>query len=588
MKQTHCKTILIVEDDLLFQRFLQNLLREKYEISIAESAEMALNKLTTSAPDLILLDITLPGIDGIEMLRKIKVSWPDIPVIMLTAIDRTSRVVEAIKLGAFHYLTKPLQVDELLVTLERALESSEIQRNLEQHLHLKLTTDKGIIHPLAYYDDITGLPNRILFSNRLALALADAHVSGEMLAVILLNLDRFKRINDTLGYLVGDQLLRSIVDRLRDVVRKSDTIARIGGDEFALFLQHVRYEEDAARIARKILEAFKPAFQLNDYEFYITPNIGIALYPKDGENAETLLRNASLALYRIKGQGRDNYQFYTSTLNTKAFERLVLENSLRRALERGEFAVYYQPQINLATRQVIGMEALIRWQHPDLGLIAPTKFIPLAEEIGLIGPLSEWVLWTACAQNKAWQDAGFPPLRIAVNLSARLFGQQDLMGIVKRVLEETGLNPNYLDLELTESIVMENAEGTIQTLYELKEMGVHISVDDFGTGYSSLSYLKRFPIDILKIDKSFVQDITTDPNNAAIAELIISMAHTLNLNVIAEGVETEEQLTFLQSHRCNEAQGYLFSKPLSAKELEVLLQEQKDLLKTKSALLKDC
>ncbi len=394
---------------------------------------------------------------------------------------------------------------------------------------------------------------------------------------MLIDLDRFKVINDTLGHAIGDRLLQEVAQRLTGCLREGDTVARLGGDEFMLLLPGVEHTKSTIKIVQKILETFKSPFYFNDHELHITTSIGIALYPDDGEDAQTLLKNADTALHRAKEQGRNNYQFYTSTMNATALERLSLEGKLRHALEREEFVVYYQPQVSLSTGQIVGMEALVRWRHPDLGLIPPMKFIPLAEETGLIIPLGFWVLRTACAQNKAWQKAGYPPLRVAVNLSTRLFKQQTFIQVVAQTLHETGLDPDYLELELTEGIIMENIETTITTLKELKKMGVHISVDDFGTGYSSLAYLKRFPIDTLKIDRSFVLDITTDPDDAMIAMLIINVAHHLKLRVIAEGVETKEQLAFLRSHGCDEIQGYLFSRPLPAEEFVRLLQERRTL-----------
>lgn len=433
------------------------------------------------------------------------------------------------------------------------------------------------IRHLAYYDALTDLPNRLLFNDRLTLALAHAHRNQQQLAVMLIDLDRFKVINDTLGHAIGDRLLQGVAQRLTGCLREGDTVARLGGDEFMLLLPGVEHTKGTIKIVQKILEAFKPSFNFNNQELHITPSIGIALYPDDGEDAQTLLKNADTALHRAKEQGRNNYQFYTSTMNATALERLNLESKLRYALERKEFVVYYQPQVSLKTGQIVGIEALVRWQHPDLGLIPPLKFIPLAEETGLSVPLGLWVLRTACAQNKAWQEAGYPPLKVAVNLSTRLFKQQNLIQQVAQVLQETGFDPDYLELELTEGIIMENIETAITTLKELKKMGVHLAVDDFGTGYSSLAYLKQFPIDTLKIDRSFVLDITTDPDDAMIALLIINMAHNLKLKVIAEGVETKEQLTFLRSYNCDEIQGYLFSRPVPAEELVKLLQERKTL-----------
>ncbi|HWP46038.1 MAG TPA: EAL domain-containing protein [Candidatus Limnocylindrales bacterium] len=425
-----------------------------------------------------------------------------------------------------------------------------------------------------YHDPLTGLPNRMLFEDRLTLELAHARRDKQGLAVMFLDLDHFKLINDTLGHSVGDQLLQNVAHRLRDALRGTDTVARMGGDEFALLLTRVTHAENVARVTQKILHALKPPFNFGGYDFHITASIGITLYPSDGEDTQTLLKNADTALYRAKEQGRNVYQFYTPAMNAKTLERLTLETNLRRALERKEFVIYYQPRVKINTKRIIGMEALVRWQHPELGLISPVKFIPLAEETGLIIPLGEWVLRTACEQTKAWQEAGFPPLRVGVNLSARQFQQPNLVERVAQVLKETGLHPHYLELEITESAAMQNAEYTLPVLYHLKEMGIHISIDDFGTGYSSLSYLKKFPFHTLKLDQSFIRDLTTDPNDAMIAKVVITLAHGLKLEVVAEGVETQEQLNFLKQLQGDEVQGYLFSKPLPAEEFEELLRQE--------------
>lgn len=431
---------------------------------------------------------------------------------------------------------------------------------------------KQMIHQ-AYHDPLTGLPNRILFNDRLSLALAQAHRNKEMLAVLFLDLDYFKLVNDTLGHAVGDKVLKEVTGKISACLRESDTVARLGGDEFTILLPRICNEEDAARVARKINQAFQQPWVFDEKEFYITVSIGIALYPNDGEDAETLLRHADTAMYRAKDQGRNGYQLYTAAMNDKIMERLTLENSLRQAIKRNEFTVFYQPQVNIGTGQITGLEALIRWQHPERGIVSPAEFIPLAEETGLIVPIGEWVLKTACMQNKTWQEAGLQPVRVTVNLSARQFQQQNLVGIITQVLEETGLDSRWLELEITESALMQDLDFTIGLLYDLREMGVRISVDDFGTGYSSLNYLKRFPINALKIDRAFVRDITTNPEDAAIVSAIIVLAQNLNLELVAEGVETEEQLTFLKCRRCSEMQGYLFSKPRPAHEIEEVLKK---------------
>ncbi len=429
------------------------------------------------------------------------------------------------------------------------------------------------IKHMAYHDSLTDLPNRALFEDRLTVALAQVRRKRRMAAVMFLDLDRFKVVNDTVGHALGDRLLQSVAERLTGLVRDGDTVARVGGDEFTLLLQEVGRAEEVAEVAERVLDALRQPWVLNGHEFRITTSIGIAMFPNDGEDVDSLLSNADTAMYRAKDQGRDNYKLYTPAMNARIVERLALENSLRHGLERGEFLVYYQPQVDIASGKIVGMEALVRWQHPERGLVFPAEFIPVAEETGLIVPLGAWVLRTACAQNKAWQAAGFPPMRVAVNLSARQFQQRDLIEVVDEVLKETGLEARWLQLEITEGMAMQDVESNIAVLRELREMGVQIAIDDFGTGHSSLSYLSRLPIDVIKIDQSFVQDLTTDPNGAAIARSIIVMAHNLKLRVIAEGVETEEQLAFLKKRRCDEMQGYLFSKPAPAEAFEEMLRQ---------------
>jgi diguanylate cyclase (GGDEF)-like protein/PAS domain S-box-containing protein len=441
------------------------------------------------------------------------------------------------------------------------------------HDNTKRKQAEETIKHLAYHDALTGLANRTLFQDRLTVALAQARRKKQTAAVMFLDLDRFKAVNDTVGHALGDHLLQGVAERLTGLVRDGDTVARVGGDEFALLLQEVERAEEVAEVAERVLDALRQPWVLNGQEFRITTSIGIAMFPNDGEDADSLLRNADTAMYRAKEQGRDNFQLYTPDMNARIAERLALENSLRHGLERGELLVYYQPQVDIASGKIVGMEALVRWQHPERGLVFPAEFIPVAEETGLIVPLGEWVLRTACAQNKAWQAAGFPPMRVAVNLSARQFQQRDLIEVVDEVLTETGLEARWLQLEITEGVAMQDVESNIAVLRELREMGVQIAIDDFGTGHSSLSYLSRLPIDVVKIDQSFIQDLTTDPNDAAIARSIIVMAHNLKLRVIAEGVETEEQLAFLKKRRCDEMQGYLFSKPAPAEAFEEMLRQ---------------
>ncbi len=428
----------------------------------------------------------------------------------------------------------------------------------------------------ASHDILTNLPNRVLFNERLSETLIQAHQDGSKLAVCFLDLDRFKTINDTLGHAIGDQLLQSVAQRLTKCLRSHDTIARWGGDEFTLLLTEISDAKDVAHIQEQVLAAFKTGFDIENHRLHISVSIGIALYPMHGEDTETLIKHADAALYRVKLQGRNNYQFYHSAINLHASELLILENSLHYALERQEFKIYYQPQVNISTGEISKMEALLRWQHPELGLIPPEKFIPLTEETGLIVPIGEWVLRSACAQNKAWQETlGLPFISVAVNLSARQFQQPNLVNIVMQILSETKLKPQYLELEITESIAMQNVALTKIILRELYNMGVSISIDDFGTGYCSLSYLKHFPIHSLKIDRSFVQDMATDTNDAAITTAIVALAHGLNLTVVAEGVETEEQRNLLRIIECELMQGHLFSHPVSVEDATRLMRKCK-------------
>jgi diguanylate cyclase (GGDEF)-like protein/PAS domain S-box-containing protein len=424
------------------------------------------------------------------------------------------------------------------------------------------------IHFMAHYDALTNLPNRVLLHDRLLQALMTAPRRKTKVAILFLDLDRFKNINDTLGHSVGDLLLQSVAERLKSCVRSSDTVARLGGDEFIVVLPDLFDEDHAATVAQKIIDSISNYFPIRDIELHTSTSIGISLFPDDGVANEELIANADVAMYRAKENGRNNYQFFTPTMNNSSYERLTMENKLRRALERHEFVLYYQPQVNLQTGRVIGCEALVRWQHPEMGLVSPGVFIPIIEESGLIVPIGEWILREACRQNMAWQKEGLAPMSVAVNLSAVQFHQKNLTDMVAKVLDSSGLSPKWLELEITESGIMQNSEASVNKLHSLKQMGLKLSIDDFGTGYSSLSYLKRFPLDKLKIDQSFVRDITSNPDDAAIAGAIIGMAKSLKLRVIAEGVETREQINFLQNNGCFEIQGYYFSKPLPAEAFQ--------------------
>ncbi|MCP5197731.1 MAG: EAL domain-containing protein [Gammaproteobacteria bacterium] len=424
----------------------------------------------------------------------------------------------------------------------------------------------------ATHDALTQLPNRHLLQDRLKRAIARARRGGQSFAVLCVDLDHFKKVNDGLGYVPGDTLLRAAATRLLACGRGEDTVARLGDDEFVVVLENLHQEDQAAIFARKILQALAPCFEIDSHECFVTASIGISLFPKDGGDVETLLKNADIAMHRAKDNGRDVVQFYSQDMHIRALERLTLEQSLRYALERRELEVHYQPQMDLQHGCIIGVEALLRWRHAQRGLVSPLDFIPLAEETGLIEVIGEWVLRTACKQAKAWQLEGLAPLRMAVNLSPRQFSRPGMVSMIDRALRDAGLEPRHLDLEITEGLLMKDIEGSIATLQALKRMGVHLSIDDFGTGYSSLSYLKRFPIDQLKIDKSFVNDVITDQDDTAIALAVIALAHSLRLKVIAEGVENSAQLAFLQEHRCDEIQGYYLSRPGPAGQIRALLR----------------
>jgi diguanylate cyclase (GGDEF)-like protein/PAS domain S-box-containing protein len=433
------------------------------------------------------------------------------------------------------------------------------------------------IQKLAYYDTLTGLPNRTLFLDRLSQGLAQGRREERKVGVLFLDLDRFKAINDTLGHVAGDMLLKYVAKRLQGCVRQSDTVARLGGDEFVVILPGVHTEADLTAFSKKILDTLSRPVRLGEKKFFTTASIGISVFPDDAENVDALIRNADIAMYAAKDRGKNTYQFFSAEMNAKVVEKLGMETRLRLALKHNELTLVYQPQIDLLRGRMTGLEVLLRWRHPEAGLIAPGSFIRVAEETGLIVPIGEWVLETACQQAKMWQDAGFPRIRVGVNISSRQFEQPDFIDMVDRVLQQTGFDPTCLELELTESIVMENVPDTIMTLTDLKVRGIHLAIDDFGTGYSSLSYLKHFPFDRVKIAQEFVRDISIDPDDAAIVEAITGMAHSLGLEVIAEGVERREQMEFLRDRRCNDMQGFYFAKPMPAEEFAIFFRHDSQL-----------
>lgn len=549
--------VLLIEDSRKDARVIRGVLEDsvlhQFHIEHVWTLAEALIALDGESYDVMLLDLTLPDAKGIEGVNRLIEFKSDIPIVVMSSSDDEQSAVDALKSGAQDYLVKsPADTKVMVRSLRYAIE----RKRTEQH-----------IHRLANYDRLTQLPNRDLCQDRLRQAIAQAARQNTLVALLFFDLDRFKVINETLGHGHGDKLLQHVAQRMRSSLRESDTVGRLGGDEFMVILTGLTDTSDAARVAQNILNTLVRPITLDNHEVFVTTSIGISLYPNDAKDVESLTKNADAAMYRAKEQGRNHYQFYTLDMNARAMERLNLENDLRHALERDEFLLHYQPQFDLSSQQIVGFEALLRWDHPDQGFISPVDFIPIAEETGLIMPIGEWVLNAACQQAKQWQDQGFNNANIAVNLSNRQFAQENVLETVTKALDRCGLDPAHLELEITESCIMENPEEAIVVLRQLNDMGVRISIDDFGTGYSSLSYLKRFPLDTLKIDRSFVNDITEDPDSAVIVEAILAMAHSLRLNVVAEGVETREQMAFLEAHDCDIIQGYLLSKPLPAADV---------------------
>jgi diguanylate cyclase (GGDEF)-like protein len=574
MSVTDKPAILIIDDDEQVRNLLKEVLSDGNDCALAGSAEDALALLNTKSFNLVISDINMGGISGLELVPRVLEQAPDTVVVMISGLHTIGCAIESMRAGAFDYITKPLDIRQVHAAVRRALEHHELlreKRRYENHLEDLVRERTAEVEHLAYYDRLTDLPNRVLFADRCTQALAIAQRNQHQVGVLLVSLDRFKKINDTLGHDAGDVVLTEAAARLRNCVGEADTAARSDGDEFALLLTQVGEGGDLADISLSIAEAFKPPFQLGRQEVYVTVSIGIGVFPLNGEDHSTILRNAGAALYRAKKLGGNNCQFYASDMNAQALKRLALETSMRRAIENEEFITYYQPLVNLATGEVVGSEALVRWRHPEFGVLPPAKFIGLAEDTGMIVDIGDFVMHTACAQTRAWQDRGYGRLRIAVNVSARHFRQAKFLDRVVQTLRETRLDPVCLELELTETSIMENPESAAELLTEIRNLGARVAIDDFGTGYSSLSYLKRLPIDSVKLDRSFVKGATSHPDDAALVMAIITLAHNLGLKVIAEGVETDEQLNFLRLLRCDEAQGYLFSKPVPADVFESAL-----------------
>ncbi len=548
--------ILLVEDDVSDSRLLKELLNEafpgKHIVTVACSLKKAEKYFEEFSFDIVITDINIPDISGLDVIPRIQAINSKIPIVVLSGETNEKLALKIIQMGAQDYLVKG-QGDGFLIS--RVIDYSiERKKDFEELSHL------------ANYDSLTGLANRSLFRERLDRALIRADRGNTLVALFVIDLDRFKNVNDTLGHDAGDSLLVEVANRLKKCTRQGDTISRLGGDEFTIIMEDLKNIDDAQMVADKVLELMKKSFELNGIELFISPSVGITIYPVDDTDSSNLFINADSAMYQAKNSGRNCYRFYTADMNSHLVEQMNLEVKLRRAIERKEFVLYYQPKFGIHDHELIGAEALIRWIDPIEGMIPPAKFIPLAEETGLIAPITDWVLQEACRQNSIWQQQGYKHIRMAVNLSPIQFNQENIARRIFNQIICTDLAPKYVELEITEGALVEDVDKSNEILNELKKWGIHISIDDFGTGYSSLSYLKKFPLDTLKIDQSFVRDIMQDSDDAAIVSAIIAMAKSLRFNVIAEGVETTQQLDYLAEHGCHEVQGYLTGRPVPANE----------------------
>jgi len=559
---TERQRVLLIEDNPGDVRLIREMLSEGedglFELECVGRLSQGLEYLSTRPAGVVLLDLSLPDSYGFDTFLRVYAHSPKVPIIVLTGHDDQKVALSAVKTGAQDYLVKgKLDRELLLRSMQYSIERKRYQEQLEYQ---------------ANYDALTGLPNRNLLHDRLRQSVY-AQRFVRSIGVVFLDIDHFKFVNDSLGHNTGDKLLQKVAERLLAAVRDGDTVARLGGDEFILILNDQTGQEVIYRAMQRIIGKVAEPIEIDGQELLVTASAGISLYPQDGPDVETLLKNADAAMYRAKEKGRNNFQFYTAEMNRQVNERLKLESSLRRALERNEFELYYQPRIHVGDGALVGCEALLRWQHPEMGLTLPERFIGLAEETGLIVPIGEWVIRTASTQARAWQKKGMPDITVSVNLSMRQFKQEGLAAAVDDALRSSGLDPKRLEMELTESLVMQDTEAAIRVLERLREIGVELSVDDFGTGHSSLSYLTRLPISALKIDQSFVQAVrgTGKSDEGIVAQAIISLAHNLKLKVVGEGVETAAQFDFLKQHACDEVQGYHFGRPMPAAEFERLV-----------------
>ncbi|HQU85839.1 MAG TPA: EAL domain-containing protein [Pyrinomonadaceae bacterium] len=577
MAELHKENILIIDDEAMVRNVLSELLCDKYACFSASSAEEALEVIQNKTFNLIISDIDLGGLSGIDIIPKIHEVSPETVVVMISGKQTIESAIDAMRVGAFDYIKKPFDLDHVEVAVRRALDHNYLlsaKQRYESYLENLVKQRTNELHYLAYHDALTDLPNRILFEDRFFQALNNFQPAHQKIAVLFLSLDRFKIISDTLGHIPGFKLLQEVATRLKKCVGENVTIARFEGDEFAMFFTQIKNLDEVVKIAGDINRAIDLPYNIEEHEIFTTASMGISFFPEDGEDIQALMKNAGIALSSAKDHGGNTFRLYSSEMNLAALKRVSLENDLRRAIEREEFEVYFQPKINIVNRQIAGMEALVRWNHPENGVISPIDFIPLAEETGLIVPLGEWILRSACKQNRKWQEEGFKPLPIAVNVSPRQLENPQLGEFIESVLAETQMEPKHLELEVTESSIMSNPETAAGLLGNLKKIGIRISIDDFGTGYSSLSYLKHLPVDVLKIDRAFVQDLAVNQDDAALVMTIITLAHQLRLKVVAEGVENEDQLRFLQLLKCDEWQGFLYSKPVTAIKFAAFLNNE--------------
>ena len=554
----HHIEVLLIEDNpmdaLLVQQALNAPGPDSFHLSQAETLQGALTALENFSFDLILLDLTLPDSQGIDTFHGVRTAHPRIPILVLSGLTNEDLAIQAVQHGAQDYLVK------------RGGNWDMIPRSIRYAMERKRSQDH--VSYMAHYDQLTGLPNRTLFFDRLTHALKRAHRAERLLALLFVDLDQFKAINDSLGHVAGDQLLKKISDRLCACFGDGDTIARMGGDEFTVLLEDISGIAEITAYASQVLTALSSPTLLDTHQVYTGASIGITVFPFDDADAHTLLKHADIAMYHAKSQGGNSYQYYLGDMGTQVTDRFSLVTDLHRGLANQEFFLHYQPQVNLENGHITGMESLLRWQHPVRGMIPPIEFISLAEEIGVMNQLGLWVLRTACHQNRALQTLGLAPIPVSVNISGRQFKQGDLVEKIQQVLNASGLDPQHLEIELTENYLMDDTEKNLNTLHNIKKMGIKIAIDDFGTGYSSLRYLKAFPIDTLKIDRSFIDGLPHNTTNASLVAAMIGIGQNLGLTVIAEGVETYEQMCFLQSHGCHQAQGYFFSKP---QDIETLL-----------------